>query len=360
MKNITKKICALLTAGCMLFGTAVAVSAADLEGSVSYKKSERNILFTGTSIGARQNVTLQVQNLTTGKIIAILQEKSNEKGEFEFVIPFAEAGTGTLEFIYNCEDNETAKIVTVYFDESKIPDDPKEDDDPNNGGNGNNNGGSGTGGSTRGGGGGGRGNRRSDNTYLGISYRGTTVKADPLEFTGYSDVASDHWAKTSIDNLTQKGVLNGVGNNAFAPDEAVTREQFVKMVVAAFDIELITEGDLPFADTQAGEWYYDYLRTGFKYGIINGKDETTFGTGEQITRQDACVILQNTADIFGVSLEQTQKAPFADNDQIADYAKDSVTAMYQAGIIVGISEDIFAPTDSLTRAMAAVLLDRML
>lgn len=339
MRNKSKIICVLAVIACLLQMLCVQALAA-LDGRVSFDGDAEKIIFSGTSNQAEQNVTLRIYNKTEEALVYVRQTKSDASANFRFEIPFSEIDAGNLEFIYNCEGNLTAKSVEKYFDKTKIeiPEQPG-----------------------YGGGGGGNSGGNTANTSGGTNIiipGGITQTPEPVKFAGYADVPQGHWAEESINTLTDKGVLNGISDTEFAPDAAVTREQFVKMIVAAFEIENIQEGTVPFADVQENTWYYDYVRTGFKYGIINGLDEMTFGVGEQITRQDACVVLHNAVKIFEIALNAEGKAPFADAEEIAPYARESVEMMYQAGIISGVGEDRFAPQDSLTRAMAAVLIDK--
>ena len=169
----------------------------------------------------------------------------------------------------------------------------------------------------------------------------------------FADINDAPWAKESIEFLAEKNIINGFGGNVFKPNDNVTREQFVKLFVAAFNIP-VTDTQMSFSDVKENDWYYMYVSAAVNAGIIKGIDETRFGAGENITRQDMAVIADRTMNYLGITIpETTQEKTFMDKSQIADYASEAVRTMQMGGIINGISDDEFAPELNCTRAMAA-------
>ena len=164
----------------------------------------------------------------------------------------------------------------------------------------------------------------------------------------FSDIAEVEWAIKAIEDLTNKGILNGVGDRKFNPNGTVTREQFVKMLCVA--LNLTEEAEITFTDIVADDWSAPYIRKAVKAGLISGVDENTFGYGVGISRQDIAVILHRTIkDTKGT-------ANFADNANIADYAVDAVGALSGLKILNGFEDGSFRPQDSCTRAQAAVII----
>ena len=171
----------------------------------------------------------------------------------------------------------------------------------------------------------------------------------------FKDISDDNWAKESIDSLASKGIVNGVTEDTFAPDDNVTREQFVQMLVKAFDIKAENSG-CSFADVDTGAWYVESVAAAEAAGIVMGSDGK-FGIGEEITRQDAAVIAYRTLKAVDKKLNKTKEGvAFDDADLIAEYAAEAVNEMACAEIINGIGENMFAPNDKCTRAMAAKII----
>lgn len=166
------------------------------------------------------------------------------------------------------------------------------------------------------------------------------------------------WADEAVTYLALNGIVNGVSENEFAPNDAVTREQFVKMAVNAAGIK--TEGaSSDFTDVDKNEWYYEYISAGVNAGLINGVSDTEFGLGKVVTRQDAAVILYRAAQAMGIELDGGSVKSFSDKDAVADYAEEAVAAMSAAGIIEGNEDGEFMPLNGCTRAQAAVIIYRM-
>ena len=169
----------------------------------------------------------------------------------------------------------------------------------------------------------------------------------------FIDIDHVPWAIESIQALAQKGVIAGMGNGIFAPDNNVTREQFIRMIVYAFDL-LDEEAEVDFTDVDKGAWYYQSVASAKKHGITEGLGDGSFGVGREITRQDMCVMLYRLSQKLGIELpEVNQSVEFADSEDIAEYAIDAIDKMQMAGILSGVGDNRFAPFDNATRAQSA-------
>ncbi|MBR3791133.1 MAG: S-layer homology domain-containing protein [Clostridia bacterium] len=189
------------------------------------------------------------------------------------------------------------------------------------------------------------------------------VTLDPSVDSGeaFTDLGSVEWARTAITTLAQKGVINGKGNKKFAPLDKVTREEFLKMILVAFDIET-DPADLKFEDVDKDAWYYTYVAQAVAYGIINGISDTEFGTGKNITRQDAAVILSRAVekDKYVEIYTVDSNFKFNDIDKVSDYATSAVEALGKAKIFSGKENNMFDPFGQATRAEAAMILYNLL
>jgi len=86
-------------------------------------------------------------------------------------------------------------------------------------------------------------------------------------------------------------------------------------------------------------------------GIVTGKGDGSFGIGEKITRQDMAVMIARAKNL--ISENTTER--FADDAEISDYAKMSVYAAKNAGIISGVGDNTFNPQGFATRAETAMV-----
>ena len=181
--------------------------------------------------------------------------------------------------------------------------------------------------------------------------------------TKLTDIDNIDWAKEQILYLYESGIISGKTETEFYPNDTITREEYVKLLVSAFSLTG-DENAAAFSDVDKTAWYAKYISIAVSAGIVSGISEKEFGVGKQITRQDMCVLLKRALDKKGVKLSNSNKYynvfGFADKDDISDYALEAAQILYKNGIIAGIDENTFAPLGNATRAMAAVVIYRAL
>jgi len=166
----------------------------------------------------------------------------------------------------------------------------------------------------------------------------------------FTDIDNVDWAKDAIVALAEKGVLNGKGDSKFAPNDSVTREEFVKIIVAAFELT-DDKADCDFADIANDRWSYSFIAAASKLGIVSG-DGTNFNPTAGISRQDMAVIIHRVFEYLKLEVSG-DSISFDDGADIAPYAKNAVDALTAAGIINGMGDGTFAPAGTVTRAQAA-------
>lgn len=174
----------------------------------------------------------------------------------------------------------------------------------------------------------------------------------PVE--GFKDLEGYDWAKDAINGLRNLSIVRGDGNGNYRPGDAVTREEFLSMLLATFYIEA-EGGTVPFTDVKNGQWYSNVVATAYKLGITNGKGDGTFGIGEDIIRADMVALAARLAKARGIVIKKENEAKiFTDFPKIPSYAYDDVVAFQQTGLIQGDESGSFNPDKQLTRAEAAV------
>ncbi len=176
------------------------------------------------------------------------------------------------------------------------------------------------------------------------------------------DDVTNHWAKNAVNDMGSRMIVTGVGNNCYAPEQAVTRAEFAAMIVRALGLAPGI-GASGFSDVDAGDWYAGYVKTAAGYGIINGYGDGTFGPTDRITREQAMTMLARAMIITGLEADVDAGAlllNFNDGVDVSDYAKDGVAACIETGIVTGKTNVTIAPLDPVTRAEVAVMIQRLL
>ena len=213
----------------------------------------------------------------------------------------------------------------------------------------------------QGGGGGGGGTGAPSVSYTPTS---TVKEPDSLikkteEEIVFNDIDNVPWAKQAILYLYDIGVINGRDAQTFAPNDLITREEFVKIIVTALGIET-EKKDITFSDVDKDAWYYPYIISAAGEGIIKGNGDGCFGTGQFITREDMAVIIKNACDYRKIKIEEKYTKVFADEDEVSDYAKAAVRSLFFGGLINGTGDNKVSPKESATRAMSAQIVYNMM
>ncbi len=170
---------------------------------------------------------------------------------------------------------------------------------------------------------------------------------------GFDDIESAEWAKDAIMTLAEKGIINGKANRVFAPNDYVTRAEFLKMLISALEITG-SNAECGFLDV-SNHWGKSYIANAFENGIAKGVTESLFEPDGVITREMGAVFSDRALNNKGISLEKDSMI-FADDTAISEYAKESVYNLKLAGIIGGVGDNIFNPNGIMTRAQAAKMI----
>ncbi len=181
---------------------------------------------------------------------------------------------------------------------------------------------------------------------------GTVQPSKPGADKGFEDISGVPWAKDAILYLADKGIINGKTANLFAPDDFITRAEFVKILMMALEKEINATETSSFVDVIEGSWYVPYVAKAEKRQLIMGNEKNMFMPDAGITRQDMAVIL------YRAFKPEIKNKPFvfADADFISGYAVEAVDALTSAGVINGTGNNMFSPLQGATRAQAAVMI----
>ncbi|MDD3766412.1 MAG: S-layer homology domain-containing protein [Eubacteriales bacterium] len=171
----------------------------------------------------------------------------------------------------------------------------------------------------------------------------------------FDDLDEVEWAVEAINSLADLNVISGKGDGKFAPNDYIKREEIVKMIVSILDLDLV-EDELPYLDVSKDDWHYKYISTALKNEIIRGISDVSFGSGQNITRQDLCVVVYNALSYKNIDLEEENELSFVDANEISDYAVSSVAALISKGCLAGYEDGSFRPFANATRAEAAKIL----
>jgi uncharacterized repeat protein (TIGR02543 family) len=152
----------------------------------------------------------------------------------------------------------------------------------------------------------------------------------------------------------------GTGNSAvrnFGSNETVTRAQALVMIMKAFGIDPDENAENNFID--AGNSYYTgYLAAAKNLGITSGVGDNKFAPDKQVARQELFVLIYTTLKIMNELPTATiakDLTEFKDAGNVADYANKAIELFVKTGIISGTNGNIL-PAASASRAQFVQIL----
>ncbi|MEF2966716.1 S-layer homology domain-containing protein [Paenibacillus sp. M1] len=162
------------------------------------------------------------------------------------------------------------------------------------------------------------------------------------------------YAEDAINELVEKGIINGKGDGTFDPTGKIQRQDFAILMSKALQLDI---GSAPatatFSDVPATHYAYAAVEAAVQAGIIKGQGDGTFGLGQNLSRQDMALIFVRALGVDAAGKGADLK--FTDAMQIASYAKDAVAAAVELGLVHGNTDGTFNPTGGAERqAVAAV------
>ncbi len=198
----------------------------------------------------------------------------------------------------------------------------------------------------------------------GLSGKNEDVKILPVIFEEktFEDI-QNHENLKAIEELAIRGIINGKTEKTYCPDETMTRAEFASLVVRA--LGLPEKNTDKFDDVTDADWFNSYVNTAFSYGIINGVSENRFNPNEKITREELATMLLRAAKLCGKDEEATEDsvrntlAQFSDYIQASGWAKTALAFCYSNEIFDSTVIEI-EPKTQTTRAEVAEALYNML
>ncbi|MBX5464048.1 MAG: S-layer homology domain-containing protein [Clostridia bacterium] len=173
------------------------------------------------------------------------------------------------------------------------------------------------------------------------------------------DPAAYGWALQAIADLYARGLMTGVDASHFAPGAPLTRAQMAVLLARWKGYPLDGIGPA-FADVPPGAWYYAAVEAASGNGLFSGVAPGRFAPGATVTRAMMATVAARALGLDRVARDLSGAAlPYADAVAVPDWARGAVAVAADLGTMVG-SGGLFRPGQPLTRAEAAVLVDRLL
>ena len=175
----------------------------------------------------------------------------------------------------------------------------------------------------------------------------------------FYDLDPTMWYHRGVDYVLNRGMMNGVATTQFAPDWDVTRAMLVTVLWRAEGKP--AGADTTFTDLEDGLYYVDAVKWAAANGVVNGYSDTVFAPNDAITREQFAAIMYRYAKNKGYDVtvgENTNILSYSDYDAISEYAIEAMQYTLGSGLIKGRTETTLNPKDNTTRAEMATILYR--
>lgn len=174
---------------------------------------------------------------------------------------------------------------------------------------------------------------------------------------GFRDVAATAWYHDAVDYVLRKGIMTGMGNNTFSPENTLTRAQLCQIL---YNIEgKPSAGGGSFTDVDAGTWYSGAVGWAATHEIVNGMGNGLFSPEKPVSREQMVTILYRYADYKGYDLSGLVSLDdYSDVRLLSSWARKEMQWAVGEGIISGMTASTIAPQGTATRAQAATILMR--
>ena len=169
-----------------------------------------------------------------------------------------------------------------------------------------------------------------------------------------------HWALDAIKYAYEKGLMNGVEDDKFAPNATLTRGMLVTVLYRMAGAPEVT-GEGKFADVAASDWYAAAVKWAADNGIVDGVSDSAFAPKANITREQLAAMLYRFAQYMKYASGDTAALDkFEDAASVSDWAEAAMQWAVGAGLVSGRTDTTIVPGGTATRAEAATLLMRFM
>ena len=193
----------------------------------------------------------------------------------------------------------------------------------------------------------------------------------------FSDI-SRHWAKDEINDYVKRGIVNGYGNGKFGPDDAVTGEAMVKMLVLALTEEQpnglhqwsqlfrwkmkdeqksleLSWKEYDFPGNIRKSWSAPYLSAAADLAITGSWDEKQLKAS--FKRKDVALLVANIMNLL--TIDKPKAANFTDTSNLGERYLEAINLISSQAISSGYPDKTFRPEAPVTRAETIKILTRL-
>lgn len=204
---------------------------------------------------------------------------------------------------------------------------------------------------TSGGGGGTTTEQNKENTSKPDDKDKQDTPADNTPALTLTDVQG-HWAEKYINEAIAKGFISGYPDGTFAPNRNITRAEIVTLLVRAFEVPA-GNGEHVFADA-LNHWAKEAISRAAAANIVSGYNEDRFAPDQFITREQLVAMVVRAAKLNNAVSPKTFTDQLQISDWALKAVQ--IASATNTNIIAGYPDGSFRPQATATRAEAVIII----
>ncbi len=165
------------------------------------------------------------------------------------------------------------------------------------------------------------------------------------------------WYYDAVYSAYDQGLLQGMGNDLFAPNNTLNRAMVVTVLHQLAGCP-DADGTNPFTDVPQDVWYTNAVRWAHEAGIVQGYGDGIFAPGRAVSRQELAAMFYRFWRFQGGDAQASAEAvkDFRDAGSVAAWALEAMAWAVENQVIRGMTGEILAPRGSATRGQVAQIL----
>ena len=184
-------------------------------------------------------------------------------------------------------------------------------------------------------------------------------KIEEEEEPFFADVNETSWYYSAVRYVYEHGLMSGLTTTEFAPKGVLSREQFATIIHRLHGAPEPVGNTLTFTDVSPNSWYTKAVLWANENGIITGYNETTFGKGDAITREQMAAIMYRYGKFMSYDVSARKDlSGFTDASKVSSYAREPMQWAAAEGIISGNADGTLNPKGSANRVECAAIIMR--
>ncbi|MEG1929859.1 MAG: S-layer homology domain-containing protein, partial [Anaerovorax sp.] len=174
----------------------------------------------------------------------------------------------------------------------------------------------------------------------------------------FTDIKEGDWFGDCVTFVTEKGYFQGTDKHTFRPGGEMTRGMLVTVLGRAGEVNAGIYTKSSFKDVDRKSWYGNYVQWAYEQGIVKGVGNEKFAPNQPVNRQELSTILANYAVWKGGAskgVPQVQLS-YTDKENLSKWAVDGVKFCTMKGWLSGYPDGSFGAHKNATRAETAKII----